>query len=103
MPTPDQLIVEYLLPDWRSGFRVTTIDQAMRALGLPRDDELRWRVGQELNDAWRQWMNWRKLFGGLRWLGGLHSLWHLFRLIRLPALLAEVKEWNPASYILTNE
>lgn len=49
--------------NWRSGFRVTTIEPAMRALDLPRDDELRWGGGQELNDAWR------KLFGGLRWRG----------------------------------
>ncbi len=103
MSPPELQIVEFLRRDWASGFRITTIEQAMRALGLSRDDELRWRVGQELDDEWRKRMTWRKLFGGLRWLKGFRWLWSLFRFVRLPSLLAEVKEWNPASYILTND
>lgn len=98
----DQQIIDYLRRDWDAGFRITTIEQAMRALGLPQDDELRWRVGQELDKVWRRRLSFLKLVKGLHWLRGFR--WRdLFDVVRTSAFLAEVKDWNPASYILTNE
>ncbi len=102
MTSPDLQIIDYLRRDWNTGLRVTTVEQAMRSLGLAPDDELRWQVGQELDAVWRQRLGLRPLLRGLRWLRGFR--WRdLFDLVGPSALHAELKEWNPASYILTND
>jgi hypothetical protein len=102
MPASKLQIIDYLRQDWDTGFRITTIEQAMHALGLPQDDDLRWQVGQELDDVWRRRLGFRKLLKGLRWLRGFR--WRdLFGLVGPSPLRAEVKQWNPASYILTND
>lgn len=41
-------VLAYLEEQWSKLFRLTTIEQAIRALGYPMDDELRRRVGAEL-------------------------------------------------------
>lgn len=102
MATASELIIDHLRHDWATGLRITTIEQAMRALNLPCDDELRWKVGQALNSHWRRQMTWRKFFNALPWVG--ISRWSIVRrFMRLPAALAEAKEWNAASYILSND
>lgn len=102
MPTAELQIIDYLRRDWDTGLRITTVEQAMRALGLRPDDELRWRVGQALDNAWRRRLGFRQLLRGLRWLRGFR--WRdLFDLVGPSSMRAEIKQWNPASFILTND
>ncbi|MCL5951781.1 MAG: hypothetical protein M1132_08680 [Chloroflexi bacterium] len=102
MCASERQIIDYLRRDWDAGLRITTIDQAMRALGLPPDDQVRWQVGQALDDVWRQRLGFRQVLRGLRWLRGFR--WRdLFDLIGPSPLRAEIKQWNSASFILTND
>lgn len=102
MPTAELRIIDYLRRDWDTGLRITTVEQAMRALGLPPDDDLRWRVGQALDDAWRRRLGFRHILSGLRWLRGFR--WRdLFDLVGPSPLRAEIKQWDPATFILTND
>ncbi len=102
MAASELQIINYLRRDWDEGLRITTIEQAMCALGLPDDDDLRWRVGQALDDAWRRRLGFRQILRGLRWLRGFR--WRdLFDLVGPSPLRKEIKQWSPASFILTND
>ena len=107
MMTDLQHIATYLQSEWRTGLRLTTVAQAMAALGLPEDDTVRWQVGRELEREWRQHRSVPGFFRGLKWLAG-KSPSHLLRflpgvLFGFPRLLQEAREWNPAVYILTED
>ncbi len=41
-------VLEFLQERWSRPLDITTVDQARQALGLPRDDELRWQLYQRL-------------------------------------------------------
>lgn len=102
MPASEVQIINYLRRDWDAGLRITTIEQAMRALGLPEDEQVRWRVGQALDDVWRQRLGFRQILKGLRWLRGFR--WRdLLDLVGPSPLRKEIKQWSPASFILTND
>lgn len=102
MPASELQIINYLRRDWDAGLRITTIEQAMRTLGLPEDEQVRWHVGQALDDAWRQRLGFRQIWRGLRWLRGFR--WRdLFDLVGPSPLRQEIKQWSPASFILTND
>ncbi|MCI0550212.1 MAG: hypothetical protein L0287_04595 [Anaerolineae bacterium] len=100
-----QRIVAYLQSEWSMGLRPTTVAQAMAALSLPPDDEVRWQVGRALEVEWRQRHSGAGFFRGvirlisqdfsqfLRFLPGV--------LFTLPGQLREARDWNPAIYILT--
>ena len=50
--TPTELrVVDFLLRDWEKRYRVTTIDQALRALGYPGSSDMRLRIGSYLAAA----------------------------------------------------
>lgn len=54
------------------------------------------------HDVWRQRLGFRQVLRGLRWLRGFR--WRdLFDLIGPSPLRAEIKQWNSASFILTND
>ncbi len=60
--TPEEMrAVEYLQEDWDREFRVTAVDQAMGAVGLPPSAETRFRIGDylrahpETHKALRDW------------------------------------------------
>jgi len=102
-----QRVVAHLQAEWRMGLRPTTVAQAMAALGLPPDDEVRWQVGRTLEAEWRQRHSGAGFFRGvirlisqdfsqfLRFLPGV--------LFTLPGQLREARDWNPAVYILTED
>ncbi len=102
-----QRIVAYLQSEWRTGLRLTTVAQAMAALGLPEDDELRWQVGRALEAEWRQHRSLPGFLRGMKWLTG-RNLVRILRflpdvLFGFPRLLREARDWNPAVYILTED
>ena len=102
-----QRIVSHLQSEWRTGLHPTTVAQAMAALGLPQDDEVRWQVGRELEAEWQQRHSTSGFVRGVIRLIG-KDLGHLLRflpgvLFTLPGQLREVREWNPAVYILTED
>lgn len=102
-----QRIVAFVQSEWRTGLRLTTIAQAMGALGLPDDDEVRWQVGRILDRDWQQHRRVSGFFRGVLWLTG-KNLGRLLRflpdvLFGFPRLLRETREWNPAVYILTED
>ncbi len=100
-------IAAHLQSEWRTGLRLTTVGQAMAALGLPEDDELRWQVGRALEAEWQKHRSVPGFFRGLKWLTGKNP-GRLFRflpgvLFGFPRLLREARHWNPAVYILTED
>ncbi len=102
-----QRIVAFVQSEWRTGLRLTTVAQAMSALGLPDDDEVRWQVGRKLDRDWQQHRRVSGFFRGIPWLTG-KNLGRLLRflpgvLFGFPRLLREAREWNPAVYILTED
>lgn len=46
-------VEEFLLREWTSGLRLTTIPQALQRLGMGDDVNLRRRVGKHLEQLWR--------------------------------------------------
>ncbi len=44
----EKRVVDFLRAEWEQDFRITTIQQAADALGLPGEDSLRLRVGRHL-------------------------------------------------------
>ena len=104
--TAEDLVSAFLVAEWHEGLRLTTIPQAMARLGLPDDDETRWRVSQRLERAWRRRLRPSGLWRGLRWLRISDPrrvrAW-LPALGRMPALIAEARAWNPAVYTLSND
>jgi hypothetical protein len=38
----------FLIREWSSGLRLTSIPQAMKSLGIDDDLRIRWRVGRQL-------------------------------------------------------
>jgi len=93
-----------LRAEWEEGLRITTIPQVLARLGLPDDEETRWRIAERMGAAWRRRLGVRGLWRGLRWLrprswrGRPGS-----SLFRLPSLVAEARRWNPAVFILSND
>lgn len=106
MSTVEEMVIAFLVAEWQEGLRITTVPQAMARLGLPDDEEARWQVGQRLGRAWRRRLGLRGLWRGLRWLrlADRHKVraW-LPSLGRIPSLVAEARDWNPAVYILSND
>lgn len=106
MPTVELRVIAFLVDEWQAGLRITTVPQALARLGLPDDDEMRWRIGQRLERAWRRRLGLRGLWRGLRSLRSADwrkvGAW-LPALSRLPSLAAEARDWNPAVYILSND
>lgn len=103
-----QRIVAHLQSEWRTGLRLTTVAQAMAALGLPEDDEVRWQVGGALEREWQQFHSVPGFLRGLKWLLTGQSPARLLRflpsaLFGLPRFLREARDWNPAVYILTED
>jgi len=41
-------VLEFLEDRWSRPLDITTVDQAQQAMGLPRDDEVRWRLYRHL-------------------------------------------------------
>lgn len=102
-----QRIVAHLQSEWRTGLRLTTVAQAMAALGLSEDDEIRWQVGGALEREWQQFHSVPGFLRGLKWLTG-QKLSRLLRFLPgvvfgLPRMLQEARDWNPAVYILTED
>lgn len=99
-------IVKFLMHEWQEGLRITTVPQAMMRLGLPDDEELRYRAGRRLERIWRRRLGLRGLWRGLRGLRSANRRkarpWAT-SLRRLPSLLGEARSWNPAVYILSND
>lgn len=100
-------IVAHLQSEWHTGLRLNTVAQAMAALGLPEDDEVRWQVGGALEREWQQFHSVPGILRGLKWLTG-QRLAPLLRflpsvLFGFPRLLNEARDWNPAVYILTED
>lgn len=62
----EERILKYLLDDWGKDYNVTSVDLAMKTLGISSSDELRFRVGShikehpELHEVIRQW-GWQTL------------------------------------------
>ncbi len=44
-------VLTFLDERWKKPLDITTIDQAQTALGLPRDDDLRWRAYEHLESS----------------------------------------------------
>lgn len=106
MSNVEDKVVAFLVAEWQEGLQITSIPQAMARLDLRGDEETRWRVGQRLKRAWRRRLGLRGLWRGLRWLrlADRHKVraW-LPSLGRIPSLVAEARDWNPAVYILSND
>jgi hypothetical protein len=57
----EQKVVDYLVKDWGQDYSVTSVDLAMRAVGLPPSDETRYHIGNyikehpELHEVLRNW------------------------------------------------
>lgn len=106
MPTVEEQVVALLSTEWQEGLHITTIPQALARLGLPDDEETRWRIGRLLERAWEKRRGASGMWHGLRLLRGATrrnpTAW-LPVLRRLPSLVAEARAWSPAVYILSNE
>lgn len=106
MPAVEERIATMLASEWQEGLRITTIPQAMARLGVSDDEEMRWRIARRLERVWQRRLGWRSLWRGLRWLRriGSHPLrtW-LGSFGRLPSMVTEAREWNPAVYTLSND
>ncbi len=105
MTASEDRIVNLLASEWQEGLRITTIPQAMARLGVSDDEEMRWRIATRMERVWRRRLGWRSLWRGLRWFRrvGSHPLrtW-LGSFGRLPSMVTEAREWNPAVYTLSN-
>jgi hypothetical protein len=102
-----QRIMAHLQSEWRTGLRLTTVAQAMAALGLPENDELRWQVGRALEAEWQKQRSVPGLLRGIKWLAGQNRV-RVLRflpgiLFGFPRLLREARDWNPAVYILRED
>ncbi|MDQ7851070.1 MAG: hypothetical protein RB148_12435 [Armatimonadota bacterium] len=106
MEPTEEKVVGFLVDQWREGLRITTVPQALAALGIPDDEEMRVRIGRRLEQIWRRRLGPFGLWRGLRWLrrpsGWRRAKAMLPAIRRLPSLVAEVRAWNPAVYILSN-
>src|SRR5215470_2169692 len=57
----EKKVVDYLVKDWGQDYSVTSVDVAMRAVGLPASDETRYHIGSyvkqhpELHEMLRNW------------------------------------------------
>ncbi len=106
MTTTEEQVVGFLAAEWREGLRITTIPQALNRLGLPGDEDSRWRVARRLERAWRGRLGLRRLWRGLRELRTLDRKGVAAKirgLARLSTLAGEARAWNPAVYILSND
>jgi hypothetical protein len=98
----EKRVADLLVSGWQEGYRLTTVAQAMERLGMAKDDETRWRIGSYLEEKWRKRLGASNVF---RMLGALR-IWRwrwIPSLMKAPSLLADMKSWNRAVYILTEE
>lgn len=88
-------VIHYLLAEWQKPLRLTTVAQAMAAMGLPADDERRWSIGKKLRRLWRRSVQDPRRYE--RWRTTL-------RLdvdqARVEHFVQQTREWGSASYIL---
>ena len=49
-----EALEEFLIKEWSTGLRLTTVPQAMQRLGIADDAGLRWRVAKRLEALWHQ-------------------------------------------------
>jgi len=57
----EKKVLDYLVKDWGQDYSVTSVDLAMRAVGLPPSDDIRYHIGSyikqhpELHEVLRNW------------------------------------------------
>ncbi|MGH8060280.1 MAG: hypothetical protein ACREOH_24090, partial [Candidatus Entotheonellia bacterium] len=94
----EQQVIEHLLVEWQKPLRLTTVAQAMAALGLGEDQELRWRIGQKLRRLWRRSAQDLTRFERFRTAIGL-----ALDQARIQQLLRQTREWGLASIALDED
>jgi len=92
-------VITQLLTEWQQPQQhLTTVGQAMAALGLADDQELRWRVGQKVRRLWRRAVQDPGRYARFRMALGL-----AVDEARTARFLQQTRAWSPASYILNEE
>jgi len=94
----EQQVIDHLLAEWQKPMRLTTVAQGMAALGLARDRERRWRIGQRLRRPWRTSVPHTQRFEQFRTALGL-----AVDQARIEQLLQQTREWGLASILLDED
>lgn len=91
-------VISRLLTEWQKPLRLTTVAQGMAAVGLPPDNDLRWRIGRRLQRLWRMTLSDPEYFKRIRAALGLSE-----DSARLEQFVQQVQDWDPVSYILNED
>jgi len=91
-------VIQHLLAEWQKPLRLTTVAQAMASLGLPDDDDLRWRVAQRLRGLWRRVVRDPRRYVQFRQEVGLPV-----DEATIERFVQQACQWHPLSIILDEE
>lgn len=95
---PVHAIQRLLLSEWAVGLRLTTVPQAMQRLGIADDPRLRWRAAAGLESSWRELFSSPDKRRQIEQALGLR-----FDASKLDGLRTQVKDWQLASILLTDD